>query len=67
MDCRQESGQTMVLRMDVARFMLYNNRGTGRSSIMTGLSVHNQRIEHLWRRLEGGGYNIQKYNILLIT
>ena len=34
--------------MEVARFMLCN-RGTGRGSIITGSSVHNQRIEHLWK------------------
>ena len=36
-----------IENVDVAQFMLYN-RGTG-SSIITGSSVHNQRIGRLWR------------------
>ena len=37
-----------VENVDVARFMLIH-RGTGRGSIITGSSVHNQRIERTWR------------------
>ncbi|KAL7389654.1 hypothetical protein ABVT39_007821 [Epinephelus coioides] len=43
--------------VDVARYMVAN-RGLDRNSHIAGRSVHNQRIERLWRDVYGGAFDL---------
>ncbi|KAL6481031.1 hypothetical protein MHYP_G00091110 [Metynnis hypsauchen] len=55
-------GDHGVENVDIARCM-FEVRGTGRGSFIAGKSVHNQRIERLWRDV-WSGVTCQYYSVL---